>query len=110
MLEASFKCDVGEGPVAIVLEQVVEGLLAGGEAFETGAIDEEDVEPAIIVVVIKGNAAPCRLEQVFVLVFAAEDGDGVETGLFGNVDEGDAKIGLWRRCGCLLAEDGQRAR
>ena len=72
VLKTRLQGDVGESPVAIVLEEVIERLLAGWKAFESSSVDEEDVEPAIVVIVVKGDAAACGFEQVFVLVFAAE--------------------------------------
>ena len=94
VLEPSLQGDVGEGAVAIVLEQVVEGLFARRKAFEPPAVDQEDVEPAVVVVVVEGDAAAGGLEQIFVLVLAAEDRLGVESGFVGDVDEGDAEVGL----------------
>ena len=49
--ESGFGGDVGEGAVAIVFEEMVGGLLSGGKAFEARAVDEEDVQPAVVVVV-----------------------------------------------------------
>ena len=79
--EAGFDGDVGEGAVAVVFEE-----MAGrrswpfGEAFEAGAVDEEDVEPVVVVVVVEGDSAAGGFEEVFVLVLASVDGAGVEAG------------------------------
>jgi len=43
-----------------------------------------------VVVVVEGYAAASSFEQVFILVFAAVDGLGVQAALAGNVDEADA--------------------
>ncbi len=94
VLEPGLQRDVGKGAVAIVLEQVVEGLFARRKAFEPPAVDEEDVEPAVVVVIVEGDAAARGLEQILVLVLAAKDGLGVQSGFFGDVDEGDAEVGL----------------
>jgi len=111
--EAGFGGDIGESAVAIIFEEMRGGLLAGGEAFEARAVDEKNVEPAVVVVVVEGDAAAGGFEEIFVFVLAAEDGFGVEAGFAGNVEEGDAEIGggsrdsglLWR-CYCRL-ERGQ---
>ena len=87
MDEAGFYGDVGEGAVAIVFVEMGAGFLASGKAFEAGAVDEEDVEPAVVVVVVKSYAAAGGFEEVFVFVFTAEDGFGVEAGFFGDVYE-----------------------
>jgi len=54
------------------------GFLSFGEAFESGAVDEEDVEPAIVVVIIEGDPAAGSLEEIFIFVLASEDGLRVE--------------------------------
>ena len=97
MGEAGGNRDVGEGAVAVVFEQAVDGFGALGEAFKAGSVDEEDVDPVVVVEVVKGDAAAGGFEQETVFVFAAVDGFGVQAGLPGDVDEGDAKRG---------AEDG----
>ena len=48
-------------------------LLALGKAFEPPAVDQENVNPVILVVVEEGCAAAGGFEQVFVAVFTAED-------------------------------------
>ena len=114
--EPGLQGDVGEGAVAIVLEQVRVRLLAFGEAFQPPAVHQEDVEPAVVVVVVEGDAAAGGLEQILVLVLAAEDGLGVEAGFASDVGEGDANVGLGLRRGrgqrlCRLAEQrDERAR
>ncbi len=47
--EASLVCDIGEGAVAIVVVEAVAG--AGGNAIEAAAAEDEDIHPAIVVVV-----------------------------------------------------------
>ena len=66
------------------------GRLAFREAFEARAVDEEDVNPVVVVVVVEGDSAAGGFEKIFILVLASVDGAGVEAGLFGDVDEGDA--------------------
>ena len=91
--------DVGESAVAIVLEEMRGGLLAGGEAFEAPAVDQKNIQPAVVVVVVESDAAAGGLEQIFVLVLAAEDGFCVESGFPGDIHETDAKVrnGFCRR-------------
>ena len=48
-------------------------LLPLGETFESPAVHEKDVEPAIIVVVVESDAASGGLEQVLVLFDTAKD-------------------------------------
>ena len=94
VVEPGLQGDVGEGAVAVVLEEVAIRLLAFGEALEPPAVDQENVEPVVVVVVVEGDAAAGGFEQVLVLVLAAEDGFGVEAGLLADVDEGDADVAV----------------
>ena len=99
MREARLGGDVGEGGVAIVLEEMRSGLFAGGEAFEAGTVDEENVEPAVVVVVVEGDTTSGGLEEIFVFVLAPEDGFGVEPGLASHIEKSNAEIGRWCRNG-----------
>jgi len=53
-------------------------LLSLGEAVEGRAVDQEDVEPSVAVVVDPRDAGARRLEQVLVLLAAAEDRNGLQ--------------------------------
>ena len=66
--------------------------LACGKTFESRAVHEKNIEPSVVVVVVEGDAAAGGFEKIFVFVFAAEDGLGVEAGFAGDVDEADAEI------------------
>src|SRR4029077_9899939 len=57
MNEARLSGDVGESTVAIIFVQAIGGLLAGRKAFQTRAIHQENIEPAIVVVIVEGDAA-----------------------------------------------------
>jgi hypothetical protein len=105
--KAGFGSDIGEGAVAIVFEEVRDWFLAFGKALETSAVDEEDVDPVILIEVEESYSAACGFEEVTVLVFAAKDSFGIETGLTSDVNEGDAERSsgnrgwrtLWRGTG-----------
>src|SRR2546429_6784557 len=47
---------------------------------------------AVVVVIIEGDTAASGLEKIFILVFAAENCFGVETGFARDVEKGHAKI------------------
>src|SRR5947208_14267958 len=68
------------------------GFLSGGEAFEAPAVHEKNIQPAVVVVIIEGDTAASGLEKIFILVFAAENCFGVETGFARVVEKGHAKI------------------
>src|SRR5262249_18818899 len=56
--ETGFLRDVGEGTVTIIFVEVVGGLFAFGEVGQPPTVDDEDVEPAVVVVIEERNAAP----------------------------------------------------
>ena len=41
-------------------------------------VHDEDIEPAIIVIIVESNSATGRFQQVLVLVFSAENGLGIQ--------------------------------
>src|SRR4051812_44084112 len=73
------------------------GLAARGKSFEPRAVNQKDVEPSVVVVIVERDAAACGFEQILVLVLAAEDGFGIESGLSRHVSKADAEIGGRRR-------------
>src|SRR5262249_41458986 len=71
-MQAGFLGDVGEGAVAIIAIETIGG--AGGRAFESRAAEQEDVEPAIVVEIEEGDAAPDGFTEVeFALCRAVDD-------------------------------------
>src|SRR5579862_2085805 len=63
MGQASFFGYVGEGSVAIVPKKFVAGRRP--LQFEARAVDQEDIKPAVVVVIDEGHAGPRGLEDVF---------------------------------------------
>ena len=85
----AFSGDVGEGSVAIVFEEMRSRFLSpAGNPSKTRTIHQKNVQPAVVVVVVKRDAAAGGLEQIFVFVLAAEDGFGVEAGRAPDIDKG----------------------
>ncbi len=87
--EAGFGGDVGEGSVVVVVEEVAGGgvFLRGRGGGEFGAVDEEDVGPAVAVVVEDGDAGAGGLDDVALaggVAVGVADGD---SGFGGDVDE-----------------------
>src|SRR5437016_1048457 len=54
---------VGECPIAIVMIQMAGRRFAVGKTFQHGGAYLEDVGPAILIVIIKGDAAARRLDD-----------------------------------------------
>src|SRR5205814_10248800 len=97
MNESGLRSYVSEGAVAIVFEEMRGGLLAWRKTFQPPAVHEKNIEPTVVIVVVKCHAATGRLEQVFVLVLAAIDRFSIESSLAPNIDECRAKRVLRRR-------------
>ena len=62
-------------------------LAAGGESFEARSIDQEDVKPSVVIVIVERHAAAGGLEQIFVLVLAAVNCLHVEAGFAADIGE-----------------------
>jgi len=92
MMQAGFGSDISEGAVAIIFEKMRNRFLASRKTFETPAVDEENIQPAVVVVIIKSDTAAGGFEKVFVFVFASENGFRVQAGLARNVEEGNTRI------------------
>src|SRR5947199_7832300 len=91
--DAGFQGNVGKRAVPIVAEQMRGGLTAFGKTFKARAVDQENIEPAVVVVVVKGDAAARGFEQIFVFVLAAENGLCIQTGFAAHIDEDHSVIG-----------------
>src|SRR5438876_12170580 len=82
-----------------------------GKTFEPGAIYQKNIEPAVVVVVVEGNAATRGFEQILVLVFSAKDCFRIQAGLARNIQEANAKIGVRPALLVLInSSDGRPAR
>src|SRR5258708_1559985 len=107
MMQAGFGSDVGEGAVAIVFEKMRNRFLASRKTFEAPAVDEENIQPAVVVVIVKSDTAAGGFEKVFVFVLATENGFGVQAGLARNVEEGNTNI-AGRSSSSLLQRGAKR--
>ena len=70
--------DIGEGAVAIIFEETAMRFLALRETFEAPAVDEEEIEPAVVVVIVEGQAAAGGFEEIFIFADATENGFDIE--------------------------------
>ena len=70
----------------VVVEEVAGGLVSGCR-FHGSAVDEEDVLPAVVIVVKDGDAGAGGLDDVALGVDASVYVGGGETGFGGYVDE-----------------------
>ena len=98
--QAGLAGDVLESPVAPVPVQVVRRLLSLWKALEGRPVDQEEVQPAVVVVVERRHPAAGGFEEIAVVLSAPEDGDGVEPGLARHVHEREVQAGHGIREGC----------
>jgi hypothetical protein len=77
--EAGFRSDILERPIAIVLVKPVAGAV--GSVAEARATKNQDVEPAIVIVVKEGDAATDGFENVALGVDTPVNAGSVQAGL-----------------------------
>ena len=83
---------VGKSSVVIVAIQMIGGRRSRRKSFERGAVHQENVGPAIVVVVENRDAGAGGLDDVFLGVLAAEDLGHGQAGFFRDVNEvGDGR-------------------
>jgi len=109
MYETSGRGDVAESAVTIIFEEMRVRFPAFWKTFQAPAVDQENVQPAVVIIVVESYSATGGLEQEFIFVFATEDRFCVEAGFFGDVQkvdaEGGRRRGSGRRRGRLLRCD-----
>jgi len=84
-LQAGFLSHVSEGAVAVVFVEPVG--CAEGRAFRASAGKDEQIHPAVVVVINEGAAATGRFENVFLAFHAAVDDWLVQPGRGGDIYE-----------------------
>ena len=85
--EAGFFRHVTECAVAIVFVEAIGDAGRNCGCIEAAAVEDQDVEPAVVIVIEEGDAAACAFENIVGMIGGAED-DGVgETGFRSNVCE-----------------------
>ena len=63
--------NIGKRSVLVVAVEMIGRLLALRKSLKRGSVDEENVEPAVVVVIEQGDAAPRGLDDVFLLGLSA---------------------------------------
>src|ERR1700722_9035107 len=97
--EAGFVGNVSEGAVAIVFVEMRSGSLAGWPVrVETRAVGQVNVEPAVVIVIEKGEAAAFGFDDGALVIDRAPDVGSVEAGFASYVDKGN-------RGGCRCRRD-----
>src|ERR1700752_5275589 len=62
-------------------------FIACGKPFGAKAIYDKNVEPAVIVVIVKGDSTAGSLEQVLIFVLSTEDGFYVQAGFASDIQK-----------------------
>ena len=91
VFQAGTFCHVCKCAVAIVFEQMTARLLTGGEAFQPPAVDQKDVLPAVVIVIVECQTATSGFQQIFVAAFAAVNGFYRQPCFLDNIHKTDAK-------------------
>ena len=71
--EPSFHGHIGEGAVVIIVVEVIGGSACRRKAFERRAVHDENVGPAVVVVIKDGYAGAGSFDDVFLGVDSAEN-------------------------------------
>ena len=66
MLQAGPDGYIGKSAVAVVFKKTAMRFLASREPIKTPAIDQKNIEVAIVVIVVKGQSAAGCFQQVFI--------------------------------------------
>src|SRR5271154_5482384 len=72
-------------------------LLPFGETVQTPSVHHEEVEPAVVIVVVKREPAACGFEQVLIPALRAIGRCEGKAGLPGDVDEANAQWSTFNR-------------
>ena len=91
MAESRFLGHIGESAVAIVVIEVICRFLAGGKSLVLGAVQQEDIEPAIVVVIEEGDSTTVGLHDVLLRVFVTVNGGSGKAGARRDVSESHRK-------------------
>jgi hypothetical protein len=89
---SGFESYIRERAIAIIAKKVRCWLLASGKTLEAHSVDQEDVQPAIVVVIVESDTAAGGFEQIFVLMLATKDRLGVEARFSSNIQETDTQV------------------
>ncbi len=111
-----FLGNVCECPIVVVAVEVAGRFLALGKTFQAAAVDQENIGPAVVVEIKRSSPAAGGFYNVALGLVASVFSFGIQTGVFGEVDEvhfgrrqgGRVLLYLRRRggrCGMLLRDD-----
>src|SRR5260370_885203 len=85
--QSGFFRHIGEGAVVIVVVEVARRRFGGRQGFQFRPVHDENIRPAVIVVIKDGHAGARGFNDVFFCGFAAENYRSSETGFLRHVGE-----------------------
>ena len=85
--EAGLHRHIRESAVVIVVIEMIRGACAGRKSFESSTIHDENIRPAIVVVIEDRDSRSRRLNDEFLGIHASKNNFHRETSLFGDVHE-----------------------
>src|SRR6266849_6624316 len=68
MKQAGFGGDIGKSTVAVILEKMRSRFLSSRKTFEAPAVDEENVQPAVVIVIVESDAATGGFEKILLVL------------------------------------------
>src|SRR6267154_1404200 len=97
MQQARLRSHVRESAVAIISEKMRRRSFPLRKSLEARAIHQKNIQPAIVIVIVEGNAAAGRLQKILVLMLAAENRFDIKSRFASYVDEINAQASGRRR-------------
>ena len=91
MLQAGPFGNVREGAVAIVPEEMAPRLFTCRKTFQAPAVHQENIQPAIVVIIVESQAAAGSFQKVPILTLAPVDGFHGQSRLFDYILETEAE-------------------
>src|SRR5207244_377224 len=85
--QTRFERYVAESAVMIIAIKLIGRRLSSGEPFQSGAIHDEDVGPAVVVIIENRNAGAGCLDDVLLAIKPAKHVGHGEAGFFGDISE-----------------------
>ena len=71
VVQASLACHLGKGSVLVVVEQITGRLQIALRRVQSGAVDQKNIQPPVVVIIKKCNASAHLLEKILFVVRTA---------------------------------------
>src|ERR1700730_9164322 len=78
MLQPRLVSYIRKRPVAIIFEQMRRRLLPSRKSLQPPSIHQKNIQPSVVVVIVKSYSTTRRLQQIFVFVLPAKNRLGIQ--------------------------------